>query len=313
LAKRIVLSGVCGNSGEIGRAIAKRLDLPYYETDVRIFGDTEILVRLPVEKLEPNLQPMKEFKGIDVIYVQSTIPEQNRCLLELFMAVDTIKQRGAARLTVVVPYLAYVRQDKEFAPGQALSSKVIGKAMKALGVDQLLTVDVHFNRQVGEYMYEGIKAFNATAARALAKYVKDDLRIESPRIVIPDFGHKPVVEIITAVLGNDVTFGSKDRRGENEVVITFPEEEDFNGKTVVIFDDMIGTGTTSIETVKNLKLRGASKVILAVTHTLYINNAREKLLDAGIDKIVATDTIPKEDSVVSIAPIIVDAMKKWGF
>lgn len=309
---RIVLSGVCGNSREIGRAIAERLSLPYYKTDVTFFHDTEMQVCLPVKELKLNATPMKELKDMDVVYVQTTIPAQNHCLIELFMAVGNIKQRGAAKLTAVVPYLAYARQDKEFSPGQTISNKVIGMAMKALGVDQLITVDVHFNRDVGEYTYEGIKAYNATAAGALAKYVRDELEMNSPKIVIPDVGHKPIVEFITPVLGRDVIFGSKERKGENEVIITFPEE-DFNGKSVVIFDDMISSGTTSVETAEYLKKRGANKVILAVTHALCINNAREKLLDAGIDKIVATDSIPKEDSVVSIAPIIADAMEKWSF
>ena len=307
---QIILGGNCGNSKEIAEAIAKRLGLPFYRTEIKEFRDTELLVRIPVENIEHAGPPKKEFRDMDVIYVQSTAPAQSKHLLELFLTAESIKRRGARTLTLVVPYLAHARQDKEFTPGEVISNRVIGKIMRSLGVDRLFTVDVHFNREVGEYTYEGISAYNVTAAGALAKYIRDELGITSPEIFIPDLGHKPIAEFITPILGDDLIFGRKERRGETEVQITFTGGEDINGKPAVIFDDMISTGTTCIATAQYIKKRKASKVILAVTHTLYLNEARDKLLSAGIDKIVATDTIPKEDSVVSVAPTIADAIER---
>jgi len=310
---RIVFGGSCGNSQYIGKTIAQELSIPFYEIETKVFRDTEMLVRLPVEKLDISKPPMEELEGMDVIYVQSTAPAQSQHLIELFLTVENIKRREAKKLILVVPYLAHARQDKEFVRGEAISNQVIGKIMKNLGVDYLLTVDVHFNREVGEYIYEGINAYNVTAAGALARYIRDELGIISPKIIIPDYGHKPIAEFITPILGDDITFGRKVRKGESKVTIVFPEKEDLKGRTVVIFDDMISTGTTSVATAENLKRSNASKIVLAVTHTLYMNNARDKLLRAGIDKIVATDTIPKEDSIISVAPIIADAIVRWGF
>jgi len=309
---RIVLGGNCGSSSRIGYDVAKRLNLPFYRVEKRKFRDTEMLVRLPVEKIAPSGKSKKELEGMDVIYVQSTAPRQSEHLLELFLTVENIKSRQARSLTLVVPYLAHARQDKEFSPGETISNKVIGKILKDLGVDKLITVDVHFHREVGNYCFEGIDSYNATATEALAKYVREKIGVDSPKIIIPDFGHKPIVEFITPILGDDVEFGKKVRTGETNVNIAFPEGR-LKGRPAVIFDDMISGGITAIKTAQNLKQRGAGKIILAVTHTLYINGARHKLLDAEIDRIVATDTIRKEDSVVKIAPVIADAIIESGF
>lgn len=309
---RVILGGNCDNSSEIGQAIAERLNLPFFRVEQKTFRDTEMLIRLPVEKINPDGESKKELKGIEVLYVQSTAPKQSEHLIEMFLTIENIKSRGAKSLTLIVPYLAHARQDKEFNPGEVISNKVMGKIMKSLGVDHLITVDVHFHRDVGKYNYEGIESFNATAAEALAKYVRDEMKVKSPRIIIPDYGHKPIVEFITPLLGHDVEFGKKVRKGETDVAITFSEES-LHGKPAVIFDDMVSGGTTCVKTAQYLKQKGAGKVILAVTHTLYINDARDKLLNAGIDRIVATDTIKKDDSVVRIAPVIADAIKKSGF
>lgn len=308
---RVVFGGSCGNSKDIGKTIAQELSIPFYEIETKVFRDTEMLVRLPVEKLDISKPPMEELEGMDVIYVQSTARPQSQHLIELFLTVENIKRRKAKKLILVVPYLAYARQDKEFIPGEAISSQVIGKIMKNLGVDYLFTIDVHFNREVGDYLYEGINAYNVTATGALARYIRDELGIISPKIIIPDYGHKPIAEFITPILGDDITFGRKVRKGESEVIITFPEKEDFKGKVTVIFDDMISSGTTCIKTAEYLKKRGASRVILAVTHTLYVNGARDRLLSNGVDKIIATDTILKEDSVISIAPILANAIREF--
>ena len=185
--------------------------------------------------------------------------------------------------------------------------------MRSLGVDSLFTVDVHFHREVGEFRYARIRTYNVTASKALAEYVRNKLGVTSPKILIPDVGHKPMAEFITPILGDDVIYGRKKRAGETKVSVVYTGNENLQGKVAVIFDDMVSTGTTCINAARYLKDRGASKVILAVTHTLYINDARNKLLRAGIDKIVATDTIPKEDSLVSIAPVLAEAVEQSDF
>jgi ribose-phosphate pyrophosphokinase len=307
---QVVFGGSCGDSSKIGESIAKKLGLPFLKVEVTEFRDTEMLVRLPVEGLDPKGPREAELEGYDAIYVQSTAPAQSQHLIELFLTVENIKQRQAKSVTVVVPYLAHARQDKEFKAGEVISKNVIGKVLKSLGVDYLFTIDVHFHREVGQYEYEQITAYNATATGALAQYIRDKLKINSPKILIPDYGHKPIAEWIVPFLGDDIMFGKKERYGETAVSIVFPENERFKGRPAVIFDDMISSGTTCIAAAKYLKRMKASKIILAVTHTLYINGAREKLLAAGVDKIVATDTIPERDSVVPVGSIIADAMKQ---
>ena len=309
---RIVFGGSCGNSRDIGREIAERLGLPFCEVLVKTFVDTEMYVRLPVEELEREALRGEELKGVDVIYVQSTAPAQSQHLIELFLTAWNIKQRKANSLDLVVPYLAHARQDKEFMPGEAISNKVISRIMQSVGVDRLFTVDVHFNRPVGEFLYEGLKTYNLTAARALAEYVRDKLHIRSPKIVIPDVGQRPIAKYITSILGNDIVFLRKNRQSDTEVSIFYngDSRENLSGRDVVIFDDMVSTGKTIIGAAQQMRKLGATNIVLAVTHTLYVENAREKILEGGITRIVATDTIAKEDSVVSIAPVIAEALKQ---
>jgi len=311
----IVFAGSCGSSKQIGKTVAQILDLPFYEVETKTFPDTEMLVRLPIEKLREKGPPKKELKDMNVIYVQSTAPAQSQHLIELFLTVENIKSRGARSLIVVVPYLAHARQDKEFTPGETISNKVIGKIMKRLKVDYLITVDVHFHREVGHYSYEGIRAYNATAAKALAEYIRDKLGINNPKILIPDEGHKPIIKAVMPILGKDIIFGKKERLGDREVYISFPEDTSVKGKTVAVFDDMISTGTTCIKAAEYLKKMGADRIILAATHALYVDHgkARSRLFNAGIERVVTTNTIPQEDSVVDVGPIIADAIKLSGF
>lgn len=310
----IVFAGSCGSSKLIGENVAKILGLPFNEVETKTFPDTEMLVRLPIEKIQGRGPPQKELKGMDVIYIQSTAPAQSQHLIELFLTVENIKRRGVHKLIVVVPYLAHARQDKEFTPGETISNKVIGKILKNLGVDHLITIDVHFHRKIGHYTYEGIESYNATAARALAEYITYKLGINNPQVLIPDEGHKPIIKAITPILGKDLIIGSKKRLGDKEVYISFPEKN-IEGKDTVIFDDMISTGTTCVKAAQYLKKSGAKRIILAATHALYVDHgaARRKLFEAGVERIVTTNTIPQEDSVVDVAPIIVDALKSSGF
>lgn len=314
----VVLAGSGLNSTKIAKGIAKRLTIRFSPLEATTFPDSEIYVRVPV----------KDVTGKHIIYVQSTAPKeqkekgkeiipQSQSLMELFLTLDTFKEKKAKMVDIIVPYLAHARQDREFNTGEIISTRTIAKMLKGLGINRLFTVDVHAHRETGAYQFGrwknflGVEAYNITAARALARYIKNDLGIQSPIVIIPDEGHRPIAEKIKDILTPEtVIFLYKKRISAKLVRFKRVETLNLKGKDVVIFDDMISTGTTVINASKFAMEKGARNVVVAVTHALYINDARKRLLKTGVSEIVATDTIPSKDSRVPIAPIIAGSLKE---
>lgn len=314
----VVLAGSGLNSTKIAKGIAERLTIRYSNLEASTFPDSEIYVRVPV----------KDVTGKHIIYVQSTAPKeqkqkgkeripQSQSLMELFLTLDTFKEKKAKMVDIIVPYFAHARQDKEFNTGEIISTRTIAKMLKGLGINRLFTVDVHAHRETGAYQFGrwknflGVQAYNITAARALARYIKNDLGIQSPIVIIPDEGHRPIAEKIKDILTPEtVIFLYKKRISAKLVRFKRVETLNLKGKDVVIFDDMISTGTTVINASEFAMDKGARNVVVAVTHTLYINDARKRLLKTGVSEIVATDTIPGKDSHVPIAPIIAGSLKE---
>jgi len=307
----VILAGSGLNSTKIAKGIAKRLAIRYSNLEASTFPDSEIYVRIPV----------KDVTGKHIIYVQSTAAShafpQSQSLMELFLTLDTFKEKKAKMVDIIVPYLAHARQDQEFNTGEIISTRTIAKMLKGLGINRLFTVDVHAHRETGAYQFGrwknflGVEAYNITAARALARYIKNDLGIQSPIVIIPDEGHRPIAEKIKDILTPETVIFLYKRRISAKLV-RFKRVETLNlkGKDVVIFDDMISTGTTVINASKFAMEKGARNVVVAVTHALYINDARKRLLKTGVSEIVATDTIPSKDSRVPIAPIIAGSLKE---
>jgi len=317
---RLVFGGNCSNSSSIAREIARQLGFDFYPIERKTFSDTEMLVRIPEDAIPYVIDS-------DIIYVQSTAPAQSEHILELFLTIDNLVRKGARSIDVVVPYLAHARQDQEFRLGEAISSKTIMRIIKSLGAARLFTVDVHFRREPGwcrfplngrEGEYKNvehekedyIELYNITAAKALARYIKENLGIARAVIVIPDKGGNPIGRPVNEIIRGPVVYLTKVRKSEVDVSIVSPIENDLDGENVVVFDDIISTGRTIVGTVKNLRAHNAGRIILAATHTLNLDNARQRILNAGVEKIVATDTMVTEDSLVPVAPVIGEALKQ---
>jgi ribose-phosphate pyrophosphokinase len=135
--------------------------------------------------------------------------------------------------------------------------------------------------------------------------------MESPIVIIPDKGHAPIAEKIKNVLLPEDTVVLHKRRISGEIVeMDRIEVSDIEGRNVVIFDDMISTGGTIVKAAGRVKEKGAKSIVVAVTHALYLSGARERILGAGVSRIITTDTIPNEDSVVPVAPVIAESLKE---
>lgn len=322
----VVLAGSCQNSGPIGREIAKELDLPFAAVVCRPFPDSELYVRLPVTDdgrsfiTDKGLVPVQDSH---IYYVQTTAPSQSEHLIEMFLTLHKLSDY-AQKVDLVIPYLAHSRQDQEFKKGEAVSVDAIGQILNCFNVNYLFTIDVHFNRSIGLFnrfkttecpnSNDYVKGYNISASPYLAEYIKSKLHIKNALIVIPDEGHKIIMDAIKEVWGNEVIYLTKNRINEREVIIK-GEKINLKNKNIIIIDDMISTGTTALKTVEWLKKLGAENFTVACTHALYLEHAYEKLKNAGVKHFVSTDTIMPEDknvpkAVVPVAPILVKAIKE---
>jgi ribose-phosphate pyrophosphokinase len=332
----VVFAGKAGNSRLVARGIAKALGLgEALEVHAQDFADSEVYVRLPLEKLKMDLF------GSHVVYVQTTVPMENHHFIEMLLTLDALRQQRVGWIDLVVPYLVHARQDKIFHQGEALSIRAILRAIKAMRVDRIFTIDVHFWRSVGRVDFEAtqigliaidgseLQMYNLTATNALAAYAKEKLGIEHPIVVIPDKGHRPVagpVEKFFKASPDDVILFDKVRK-KDDVSVSLASGRsvpDLGGRQLIVFDDMVGTGTTIAKASNWLRAKGATDITLACTHA--INQKRkapgekvamstlERLKKAGVSRIVTTDTVKNKEPItkhiVPVAPIFADALQR---
>ena len=286
-------------SPELGARIAERIGVESHPAVHRPFPDGESYIRITAP-----------LKGEIAVIVQTTFPDPDKSMLQLFLMVDAAKDAGAKEVVCVVPYLAYARQDKRFLEGEALSLKTVSKLLGASGVDQLIVVDVHEEEALEGFCDEaGVQVTNLSAMPDLAKYLKMN-GFEGAFSLSPDVGAIDLAESAGMVLGGEVSFFTKERNLHNGEIEMVVKDINVQGKDAVVFDDIVSSGGTTAKAVKGLKKQGASRVAAACTHGLFMGGAREKILDAGADMLVATDTVQTSMSLVSVSRLIADHLKK---
>ena len=286
-------------SPELGARIADRMGVESHPAVHRLFPDGESYIRITT--------PMK---GETAVIVQTTFPEPDKSLLQLFLMVDAVRDAGAKEVICVVPYLAYARQDQRFLEGEALSLKTVSKLLGASEVDLLIVVDVHEAKALGKFCDEAnIQVTNLSAMPDLAEYLKMN-GFDGAFSLSPDEGAINLAESAATVLGGEVSFFTKERNrhtGEIEMIV---KDINIQGKDAVVFDDIVSSGGTTAKAVKGLKKQGASRVAAACTHGLFMGGARDKILDAGADMLIASDTVQTPTSLVSVSTLIADHLKK---
>ncbi len=294
------------NSLGIGVKLANILGIDHIEAYVKIFPDGEIYVRVPVDVKD------------DVILIQSTYPDQNRTLMELFLGIDAVKRLGGKVVATVIPYLAYSRQDREFLRGEAISSYVILSIIKSLGVKYLVTIDAH-SPKLKEYFGEGF--INVIPAKLFANYLTQYESIKAGdknvTVIAPDKGAELRASLLSSELNVDYVVIKKYRdRYTGKIRHEFPEGISVNGKVAVIVDDIISTGGTVANIASFLKDNGAGRVIVVASHGLFVGNAISKLRNSGVDKVVITKTVGinlKSDDLIEVvdpSELIADSLRK---
>jgi ribose-phosphate pyrophosphokinase len=225
--------------------------------------------------------------------------------MQLAFLASAAKRNDASKVTAVVPYLAYARQDKIFLQGETISIEAIAAMLNAAGIDQLITVNVHSEPALKLFMFP---AKTISAIPLLAEYfVKKG--IKKAFALSPDKGAMYIAQQAQKVLGGEVGHLQKQRDRYTGQTTQTAQGLDVKGKTVIIFDDIISTGGTIVGAAKILKEQGAAHVFTACVHGLLIGDAEKRILDAGVEEIVATDSVPSQNSKVTLAPLIAEELK----
>jgi ribose-phosphate pyrophosphokinase len=286
-------------STELGEKIAEYLGVDSFPVNYRLFPDGESYIRI-----EPNI------KEKTVVIVQTTAPNSDRKLVQLLMIASTARDHGAKRVIAVVPYLGYSRQDKRFLKGEALTLDIVLSLLDKTGVSDLLVVDIHNEESIREIeKNHSIKVHNLSAVPTLAMYLKESDYMGAYSLS-PDKGAVHLAEKASKVLEGGYSFFEKkrDRRtGEIEMLVT---DLNIKGKKAVVIDDIISSGGTMAKAIKGLKEQGALQVAAVCSHALFMPGAEERLLKAGADIVVTSDTVENQHSKISVAKIIKEHLEK---
>ncbi len=270
-------------SKTVAEDLSKSLDATLARTIIKRFPDNELYVCIS-----------DDISGEDVIIVQTTYPDPN--IVELFLLQDAVKEAGAKRITVVIPYFGYGRQDKKFKNGEPISAKAIAKLI-SLNADEVITVDPHKEHILDFF---SIPASSCSAVPELAKYMK---KKNIDLVLAPDKGALNLAKQASSIINCDFDYMEKNRINDKTIEIK-PKNLDVHNKNVTIIDDIISTGGTMAKSIDELKKQGANKIFVECTHGLFAGEAIKHLYSAGCSGIISTDTIKSEYSKVKIAPSI---------
>jgi ribose-phosphate pyrophosphokinase len=273
--------------------LAAELGIACNEIAVHRFPDGESLVRV-----EPSPPTALLYRSLD---------DPNAKLVELLLAASALRENGAARVILIAPYLAYMRQDVAFHAGEAVSQRVIGRLL-AQHFDGLLTVDPHLHRTHAlAQLMPGIEAVAITAAPMLSAAIE---RVDRPLLVGPDAESRQWVEAIARPLGLDVLIGDKHRNGDRDVAIRFPDIGRAAGRSVVLVDDVISSGRTIAEAARQLTQAGAARTEALASHCLASTRELERLRAESVACVRATDTVPGPAAVIPTASLIAAEIRR---
>ena len=260
-------------------------DLPVSE--FKRFPDGELYTRI-----------LDDFAGDSVAIIQSTVTDSD--LVLLLLLIDACGE--ADEINIVIPYMGYARQDKRFKAGEPISARAVAGAIKA---DNVYTVNIHDKSILDHF---DAKAMDLDATPEIGRYIQN-MDLKNPLIIAPDDGAIPLARSASKDLGMDYDYLEKTRLSGEAVTIK-PKSLEVRGRDVIIIDDIISTGGTMAETISLLRSQGAHGVFTACVHPVLSSNAVLRLSKAGVKGIIATDTIDKGVSVVSVAPVIAEALKQ---
>ena len=230
----------------------------------------------------------ESIRGADLFVVQTGSKPVNRHLMELLIMIDAAKLASAKRITAVVPYFAYSRQDKKSRPREPITAKLVAEMLQIAGADRVLTMDLHAGQVQGFF---NIPVDHMTAVPMFAQYFRDQGLPEELVAVAPDVGRTKLANKFGEMIGGTLVVLNKQRPAHNVAEIT-TVIGDVRGRCAVMIDDIIDTAGTLIAGAEVLKTAGAERVFACATHGLFSSDALERIAASALDRVVVTDTVP---------------------
>ena len=287
------------SSIELGKKIAKTLNIDIVDTEYKIFSDGESNIRINSDVSNKN-----------IVLIQSTYPPVDQHIIQTLLISRQLSIE-TAKTFLVSPYFGYSRQDKEFLNGEIISSKIISDLFEFGRINEFMTMDIHSKLCL---KYFNIPKYNISAIPILADYIKNTITMDEIKneviVISPDLGGSDRVADFSKLLGiKNIVLNKHRDKTTGELTIDSKEIE-LQNKTVIILDDMISTGGTIIKTSELLSKLGVNKIIAICTHGILLDKAQKKIEDAGVEKIISTNSIPNNVTNIDITPIIVNKIKK---
>ncbi len=296
----MLISGKAHRS--LSESVAKELNTPLCDTTSTTFSDGELSVRI-----EQNI------RGTDVFVIQPTCTPVNDNIMELLLIIDALKRASAGRITAVIPYYGYARQDRKVQSRVPISSKLVADLLTVAGTNRILTVDLHAGQIQGFF---NIPVDHLYASPILADYFRGK-KFEDLVVVSPDAGGVERARSFAKRLGASLAIIDK-RREEANVSEVMNVIGDVAGCTTILFDDMIDTAGTIAQAAQALKENGAKQIFATCAHAVLSGQALERLNDSALEEVVVSNTIPLEEKekacpklkVLTIAPMLAEAIKR---
>jgi ribose-phosphate pyrophosphokinase len=312
MAPRLQLFALAATAG-LGRAVAEALQMPIAAHEERGFEDGEHKVR-----------PLDDVAGNDVYVVQSTHggPDEsaNDKLMRLAFFIGALKDAGAARITAVVPYLAYARKDRRTKPNDPVTTRYVAQMLESVGADCVVTLEVH-NPAAFENAFR-CRAVALTTTPLFIDYAKAHLAGEDLAVISPDAGGMKRAELLRealeAAIGKPVGKGLAEKYRSAGIVSGDLFVGNVGGRTALIVDDLISTGGTLLRAAKSARAAGATRVLALVTHGLFMPGAEDVLNDPALDQVIVTDAVPSfrlkkpSNKLVTLpcAPLLAEAIRR---
>jgi ribose-phosphate pyrophosphokinase len=299
-----VMKILAGNSNRpLTEAIAAYLGLPLTKCQVRRFADMEIFVEI-----------QENVRGQDTFIVQSTSYPTNDHLMEMLIMTDALRRASARRITAVIPYFGYARQDRKPGPRTPISAKLVANLITRAGADRVLTVDLHAGQIQGFF---DIPTDNLFAAPVIVRDIQSRLELDNVMVVSPDVGGvvraRALAKRIDAPLA--IVDKRRERAGDSEVMNIIGEVD---RKICILIDDIVDSGGTLCNAADALRAQGAQEVYAYITHGVLSGGAAARIAASNLKELVLTDTIQSTEAIrvskniriVSIAPLIGEAIAR---
>jgi len=285
----IIIGG--SNAQDLAKRVARKKKAAYANLVVRKFPDGELYIRLPA-----NL------KGQEVVICNTMHPNPDDALIEMFLSWHTAKEMGAKRVSLVVPYMGYLRQDKRFHEGESLSNHLVASL---LSPDFFLTLDPHLHRIHSLREIFKTRAKHITANDLLGDYIKKNL--PGSIIVGPDEESYQWARHIASRIGHEVIILKKKRYSSRKVKIVVKASILIRGRTIVLVDDIVSSGHTMFEPIKQLKRMGVAKIYCVCVHGIFAENALRKLRALGAH-VIATNSVRSPVAKIDVSGLIAESL-----